>query len=58
MKLFDRRGFLQSSAGLLAGVAAAELGQTSAAGQQNQGGANERINVACIGVRGQGRSHV
>ena len=59
----DRREFLHQSAGL-AGLINAGYFLDSATGQETQpnagqpGGANERINVACIGVRSQGLGHV
>ena len=48
----SRRDFLKSSAGLTAGMAAM-IGPRDA-----WAGANERIRMACIGIRGQGWSHV
>lgn len=56
MRFLDRREFLMGSAGL----AAASLlpASTEAAQQNNQGSANERLNVAVIGVRGRGMDHV
>ena len=50
MKSIDRRGFLRSS-----GTATAAL---SAASYSRVKGANERVAVAVIGVRGRGKSHI
>ncbi len=60
MYLLNRRDFLQNSAGLSALLASGALDPTPAesAQQQNNGGANERLNIACIGIRGQGRGHI
>jgi predicted dehydrogenase len=67
MSTVTRRDFLQGMASLaaLAGAGAitpgGEAGQaqaTPAGGNNGPRGANERINVACIGVRGQGMGHV
>jgi predicted dehydrogenase len=64
MRFLDRREFLQQSAGLASLISAGYFLQDVDAGQQTQpdpnprGGANERLNIACIGVRGQGMSHV
>ncbi len=59
----DRREFLHQSAGLAGLIGAGYfLGDAVAAEQQpaaaQPGGANERLNIACIGVRGQGLGHV
>lgn len=59
----SRREFLQGTAAAAAGVAGASLlDQELLADQEQQanrrGAANERLNVAVIGVRGRGRSHV
>ncbi|MCI0379345.1 MAG: Gfo/Idh/MocA family oxidoreductase [Gemmataceae bacterium] len=53
----QRREFLKASAGTLA---AGAMGGVAYAAPQNQnnGGANERLNIACIGVNGQGMGHV
>lgn len=59
MNKLNRRQFL-TDAGLAAAVAAAGPFTLvrSAGAVPVAGSANERLNVACIGVRGQGRSHV
>ncbi len=46
----DRRGFLKSSGGAVAALTAAQYGRVK--------GANDRLNVACIGVHGRGKSHI
>jgi predicted dehydrogenase len=56
MDFLSRRDFLQYSAGL--GAVLATDGINSADAAQANGGANERLNIACIGVRGQGQGHV
>jgi predicted dehydrogenase len=63
MSTVTRRDFLRGTASLaaLAGAAAVtDAGQAPAqpAAQPAPRGPNERINVACIGVRGQGFGHV
>jgi predicted dehydrogenase len=63
MTQLTRRDFLQGTASLAAMAGAAMLGDTTSAQQQPAQnpaprGANERINVACIGVRGRGREHI
>ncbi|MSQ93470.1 MAG: Gfo/Idh/MocA family oxidoreductase [Gemmataceae bacterium] len=64
MRFLDRREFLHQSAGLASLVSAgyfagdADAAQQTPPAQPQPRGANERINVACIGVRGQGRGHV
>jgi predicted dehydrogenase len=64
MRFFDRREFLQQSAGLAGLISSGFFLNESQAGQQpapapaNRGGANERLNVAVIGVRGRGRDHI
>ncbi len=65
MFFLDRREFLHQSAGLAGLISAgyfldnaADASQQTQPAQPNRGGANERINVACIGVRGQGMGHV
>lgn len=50
MNSIDRRGFIKST-----GMAAAAL---SAASYSRVKGANERINVGVIGLRGRGQSHI
>src|SRR4051794_1481489 len=56
----SRRQFLQGSALLAATAATAGLETITEAPLEAQqpGGANERINVAVIGVNGRGMSHV
>jgi predicted dehydrogenase len=46
----DRRGFLKSSGGAMAALTAAQYSRVK--------GANERVNVACVGVRGRGKNHI
>ena len=64
MRFFDRREFMQQSAGLAGLISSGYFLQNASAGQQTQpnpaprGGANERLNVAVIGVRGRGRDHI
>jgi predicted dehydrogenase len=64
MRFLDRREFMRQSAGLASLISAGYFVQDADASQQtrpnpnNQGGANERLNIACIGVRGQGLGHV
>jgi len=62
--VFNRRDFLRTTASLAA-VAAAEApfirqsqAQTPAAPGTAAGAPAERLNIACIGVRGQGRGHI
>ena len=50
MSAIDRRDFLQSSGRAAVAVTAASYSQIQ--------GANERLRVACIGVRGRGRNHI
>ncbi len=50
MKSVDRRSFLQSSGAAVAALSAAPFSQLR--------GANDRINVAVIGVHGRGKNHV
>src|SRR5262245_11282006 len=61
---FNRRDFLRTSASLAA-VAATEAAfanrtpaQPPAAGQTGRGNPMERLNVAVIGIRSQGRTHI
>src|SRR5262245_28937067 len=60
----SRREFLKGSALLAAGAAAvgtfgeAEAQQTPTAPGQNAGGAQNRLNVAVIGVKGRGMDHI
>ncbi|MBI2808426.1 MAG: Gfo/Idh/MocA family oxidoreductase [Planctomycetes bacterium] len=64
MRFLERREFIQQSVGLASLVAAgyfaddAEAGQQPRPAQPNPRGANERLNVAVIGVRGRGRDHI
>ena len=64
MFFLDRREFIHQSAGLAGLIGAGCFLDSADAAQQTQpaqpvrGGANERINVACIGVRSQGLGHV
>jgi predicted dehydrogenase len=55
MKHLSRRDFLQSAAALAAATA---LNRPARAQQTPSGPASERLNVAVIGVHGQGRGHV
>ena len=63
MRFLERRDFLKQSAGLagLIGsgyfLGAIDAGQQPAT-QPNLGGANERLNIAVIGVRGRGLDHI
>jgi predicted dehydrogenase len=64
MRFLDRREFIQQSAGL-ASLMSAGFFAHDAIGQQTQpaqpprrGGANDRLNIAVIGVRGRGRDHI
>lgn len=54
MSLWNRRDFMQSTAAL----SAAALASEKLFAQQQQNNQGERLNIACIGVRGQGRNHV
>jgi predicted dehydrogenase len=57
----SRREFLKGSALLAAAAAGVDLSRNSSAAvqtQPNPGGANDRLNVAVIGVRGRGGDHV
>jgi predicted dehydrogenase len=64
MQRFSRRDFLATSGGLSALLASGILNDPADAAQAQQpeananGGANERLNIAVIGVNGQGRGHV
>ncbi len=64
MSNLTRRDFMRGTASLAALAGAGMLAPTGSAQNQAAGpgnaprGPNERINVACIGVRGQGMSHV
>ncbi len=50
MPAIDRRNFLQSSGRAAVAMTAASYSQIQ--------GANDRLQVACIGVRGRGRNHI
>lgn len=59
MHLLHRRDFLQGTAGLAAAMAAERfVPETLHADEQKRGSANERLNIAVIGVRGQGKGHL
>jgi len=62
MDFLNRRDFLQGSTALAAAMAGGTfLDEATAASPQQQparGGANERLNVAVLGVNGRGRDHV
>ncbi len=62
MRFLDRRDFLQQSAGLAGLIASGYFAQDVGAAEQAQpnarGGANERLNIAVIGVRGRGKDHI
>lgn len=62
MQSISRRQFMQGTAALAAASAGAHLIDQTAFAQEQQparrGGANERLNVAVIGVRGRGKSHI
>jgi predicted dehydrogenase len=62
MRFLDRREFLQQSAGLSALIASGYFLDVADAGQQPQPaaprGANERLNIAVIGVRSRGLDHI
>ena len=62
MSTVTRRDFLRGTASLAALAAAGTVSKGQTPAQPAQGpaprGPNERINVACIGVRGQGYGHV
>lgn len=55
MKSVNRRTFLTTSTKLGAGAA---LAGTVTASVENAYGANDRIRVACVGIRGRGRAHM
>jgi len=63
MRFLDRRDFLRQSAGLAGLISSGyflgevDAGQAPAA-QPNPGGANERLNIAVIGVRSRGIDHI
>jgi len=57
MEFFNRRDFLKSTAGMSAALAAGSVTEPALAAQQSSS-PNDRLNVAVIGVRGQGRSHL
>ncbi len=54
----SRRQFLKGTAALAAASAGAHLLQPASEAAQQNGGPNDRLNVAVIGVRSRGRSHV
>jgi predicted dehydrogenase len=64
MRFLDRRDFMKQSAGLASLISAGYFLGDAEAGQQTQpagpprGGANERLNMAVIGVRSRGRDHI
>jgi predicted dehydrogenase len=64
MSLLTRRDFLHETAGLTAALAAAGIvpGSLAAASRKarraTRGEANDRLNVAVVGVHGRGQSHV
>jgi predicted dehydrogenase len=62
MRFLDRREFIQQSAGLAALISSGYfLNDSASAAQPAQPtprGANERLNIAVIGVRGRGREHI
>jgi predicted dehydrogenase len=61
MSSLSRREFLKGSALLAAGAATLSLTESvieAAPAQNPQGGPNDRLNVAVIGIRGRGRSHI
>ena len=64
MSQLTRRDFLQGAASLTALAGTAMLTVAGAAQTQSTGesaaprGANERVNIACIGVRGRGYDHI
>src|SRR5438270_10589231 len=59
MHWLNRRDFLKDLGGVAALAAGASLlPEASQAAQPAPRGANERLNIACIGVRGQGFGHV
>ena len=53
----ERRDFIKKSLAGAAGIAIGGIG-FSAKSYASVMGANERINVAVIGIRGQGNSHI
>jgi len=60
MLSLSRREFLKGTALLAAGASTLSLTETAveAAPVQQNGGPNDRLNVAVIGVRGRGRDHI
>src|SRR4051812_25010048 len=61
MSNLSRRDFMRGSACLAAATSVGMLNARTQAQDRpnaNTGGANERLNIACIGVRGQGMNHV
>src|SRR5262245_8844620 len=63
MHFLDRRDFLKQSAGLAGLIASGYFANETIAAdlpqeQPARGGANERLNIAVIGVRGRGLDHI
>ena len=61
MAFFDRRDFLKQSAGLAGAIAGAGLAESVDAAPgatPARAAANERLNVAVIGVNGRGKDHI
>src|SRR4051794_33126028 len=62
MRFFDRREFLKNSGAIAAALASlSSLERQAAAGEKEatkSGSANDRLNVAVVGVNGRGMSHV
>src|SRR3954464_9097536 len=62
MQNFSRRNFLHDSALFSALLAGAGLGESIEAAPvalaKGKGEANDTLRVACVGVRGRGKSHV
>lgn len=63
MQFLERRDFLKQSAGLAGLIAAGYFAEDAPAAEQEAQpaqprGANERLNIAVIGVRGRGKDHI
>jgi predicted dehydrogenase len=63
MRFLDRRDFMKQSAGLAGLIASGYFANETFSAEQEQqpraaGGANERLNIAVIGVRGRGLDHI